>query len=84
MSEHTQAADHAMGLELQLEELVEQRRRAVTQGRSDDASALSLEIAELQNELAATAEAAVAEPDPADRSPVIHGATELPSHGEPV
>jgi hypothetical protein len=83
MSEHIRAADHAMGLELQLEELVEQRRRALTQGRTDDASAISLEITELQNELATTAEEAVAKPGPADLGPVIHGATELRSEREP-
>jgi hypothetical protein len=49
-------ADHAMGLELQLEELTERQRRAVVQGRHDDAARLGAEIAGLHAELAATAE----------------------------
>jgi hypothetical protein len=58
------AADHAMGLELQLEELNEQRRRAVVQGRGEDASRLDGEITALQAELAVTAEAATGGPEP--------------------
>ncbi len=53
------AADHAMGLELQIEELAEQRARAEVQGRKADAAALGGEIAALQTELARAAEAAV-------------------------
>lgn len=45
-----------MGLELQLEELIEQQRRAVVQGRTDDAERLAHEVAALQLELASTAE----------------------------
>ncbi len=56
------AADHAMGLELQLEELAEQRARAEVQGRSAEAARLSAEIAALQLELARTAEEAVGSP----------------------
>ncbi len=48
--------DHLVGLELQLVELVEQKQRAEVQGRVDDAKQLEVEIAELQPELAATAE----------------------------
>lgn len=60
------AADHAMGLELQLEELTEQRRRAEVQGRLDDAARLDTEITALHSELARTAEwAAAAVPPPA-------------------
>ncbi|HEX2039763.1 MAG TPA: hypothetical protein VHF47_08540 [Acidimicrobiales bacterium] len=49
-------ADHEMGLELQLIELEEQRRRAEVQGRSEDATRLNREIEAVQLELAATAE----------------------------
>jgi len=49
-------ADHEMGLELQLVELEEQRRRAEVQGRSQDAARLTGEIEAVQLELAATAE----------------------------
>jgi hypothetical protein len=45
-----------VGLELQLIEAVEQHERAVRQGRDADARALDREIADLQAELAATAE----------------------------
>lgn len=49
-------ADHEMGLELQLVELVEQRRRAEVQGRVDDVAAIQGDIDAVQLELAATAE----------------------------
>jgi hypothetical protein len=48
--------DHAIGVELQLTELVEKRERALVQGRTDRAEKLTLEIEVLQAELAATAE----------------------------
>ena len=51
-----QLCDHEVGLELQLIEAVEQHERATRQGRADDARRLDAEIAELQAELAATAE----------------------------
>jgi hypothetical protein len=51
-------ADHAMGLELQIVELVEQQTRAVVQHRPEDAARLDDEISELRTELAATVEAA--------------------------
>ena len=51
-----QLCDHEVGLELQLIEAVEQHERAERQGRGDDARRLEGEIAELQAELAATAE----------------------------
>lgn len=58
-------ADHALGLELQLEELVEQRERARVQGRTEDMPPIEKEIEALQNELAASAEAiATADVDP--------------------
>jgi hypothetical protein len=45
-------ADHAMGLELQLEELIEQRERARVQGRPEDAERLEGQISALhQNSL---------------------------------
>jgi hypothetical protein len=49
-------ADHEMGLELQIVELVEQRERAVVQGRTDDAAAIQRDIDVLQLELATIAE----------------------------
>lgn len=52
-------ADHAMGLELQIVELVEQQTRARVQHRDDDARRFDGEIAQLRAELAATAEVAV-------------------------
>ncbi len=48
--------DHLVGLELQLVELVENRKRAAVQGRIEDAKELDREIAGLQLELAASAE----------------------------
>lgn len=53
---NTRDADHALGLELQIEELVEQRERARVQGRAEDASALDQEITALHLELAETSE----------------------------
>lgn len=43
-------------MELQLTELVEKRERALVQGRTDRAEALTVEIEVLQSELASTAE----------------------------
>ncbi len=51
-------ADHAMGLELQLVEIVEQIKRAQTQERWDDLRDLRVEEARLEAELARTAEVA--------------------------
>ncbi len=50
--------DHAMGLELQLVEVVEQIKRAAMQERWDDLRALRAEEARLEAELARTAEVA--------------------------
>ncbi len=58
-------SERAMGVELQLEELVEQRKRALVQGRADDAIALSQEIAKLQDELADLSELLPNSPAPA-------------------
>ncbi len=66
-----------MGLELQLEELQEQRQRARVQGRWDDARRLEKEIAELQAELAATAEILAVRGSDPDPRPTIHNAEEL-------
>lgn len=49
-------ADHEMGLELQIVELVEQRTRAEVQGRTEDAGRIQAEIDALQAEMARTAE----------------------------
>ena len=49
-------ADHEMGLELQIVELVEQRERARVQGRSADVSTIQRDIDSLQLELADIAE----------------------------
>jgi N-formylglutamate amidohydrolase len=54
-----QAANHALGLELQIEELVEQRERARVQRRPDDEARLTEQISALQAELADAAERAL-------------------------
>ena len=54
--------DHAMGLELQIEELVEQRQRALVQHRSEDADRLLVQVMGLQDELAETAVAGMPGP----------------------
>jgi hypothetical protein len=61
--------DHAVGVELQLTELVEQRERAVVQGDAPRADALQTEIEGLQAELASTAEQIAGE---SWDEPVIH------------
>ena len=48
--------DHAIGVELQITELVEKIERARVQGRLDRVSQLQPELDALQDELAATAE----------------------------
>ena len=50
-----------MGMDLQLEELIEQRERARVQGRIEDAGSLEIEISALQVELVAAAERAAVE-----------------------
>jgi hypothetical protein len=69
-------ADHAMGLELQLEELLEQQTRAAVQHRTDDAERLQREIEQLQSELAATAEM-ISEAEPVDEQPQMHDEEKL-------
>ncbi len=48
--------DHLVGVELQLNELVEKRERAQVQGRLERVAALTKEIEALQDDLATTAE----------------------------
>ncbi|HET6794546.1 MAG TPA: hypothetical protein VFH45_08900 [Acidimicrobiales bacterium] len=48
--------DHALGVELQLIELVERRERATVQGRTADAAGFQAQIDALQAELAAFVE----------------------------
>lgn len=63
--------DHVVGLELQLVELVEQRNRAEVQGRPDDVAKLEKDIAQVQQELAATAEVLSTEEPVADEEPHV-------------
>jgi hypothetical protein len=53
--------DHAIGVELQLTELTEERERASVQGRAERVTELDAEIAVLQDDLAETAERIVTE-----------------------
>ncbi|MDQ3575009.1 MAG: hypothetical protein M3378_09005 [Actinomycetota bacterium] len=48
--------NHAVGVELQIVELVEQRERAAVQERHDDVARIDLEIDALQQEMTRTAE----------------------------
>jgi len=66
-----------MGLELQIEELIEQRERASIQGRDGDARRLEREIEALQVELAVTAERAALAGPQEESSPRLHNAEEL-------
>lgn len=63
--------DHALGIELQLAELVDQAERAKVQGLYDEVSTIRAEIERLQQELAETAEqvSESAEPVEVDASP---------------
>lgn len=79
--------DHVVGLELQLVELVERRKEAQGfVGGQDEVARLEAEIAELQAELAASAELVVADhqPEPvadATLSPPEPGAGADPAAG---
>lgn len=73
-------ADHAMGLELQLEELREQQQRARVQGRVSDVERLQAEVEELQAELAATAEMLSTE-DAKTEPPRLHDGGKLSLSG---
>jgi hypothetical protein len=55
----TMQADHAMGLELQIVELVEQQTRARVQHRDGDADRFEAEIGQLRSELAASSDTLV-------------------------
>jgi Tfp pilus assembly protein PilN len=59
MEDVMENADHAMGLELQLVELVEQQTRAQVQHRDEDAALLEPEIVQLRGELAEIGDLAV-------------------------
>ena len=48
--------DHAVGVELQIVDLVERRERASAQGRASDAAQLQAQIDVLHSELARTAD----------------------------
>ena len=48
--------DHAVGVELQIVDLVERRERAAAQGRTADAAELQGQIDALHSELARTAD----------------------------
>ena len=63
-----------MGLELQLEELIEQRERARVQRRSEEVARLDGEISSVQSELAVTAELAAEEGSRPDPGPELHDA----------
>ncbi len=54
--ENPRLEDHAVGVELQIVELVEQRERAVVQERHEDVTRIDLEIDALQQEMTRTAE----------------------------
>jgi hypothetical protein len=79
MSQDARPSDHAMGLELQIEELVERRQRALVQGRSADAERLGVEIAALQEDLAATADRLAEEGEDERPGPELHDAEHLAS-----
>jgi hypothetical protein len=53
-------ADHMVGIELQIIDLVERRERAEVQGDAAEASRYQSEIDDLQRELAVTAEHLIA------------------------
>jgi hypothetical protein len=63
-------SDHALGLELQIAELVEQRERARVQGRTDDLRALEEALTALHLELADVVARAAARPP--YRPAVVH------------
>ena len=65
-----------MGLELQLEELQEQRQRAEVQGRFEDVRELEPQIEQLQYELAITADLLDRDSDKVE-PPQLHDAEKL-------
>lgn len=66
--------DHALGIELQLAELVDQAERARVQGLDDEAAKIQAEIERLQQELAETADqvSESVEPVEVDAAPAGH------------
>jgi hypothetical protein len=64
-------ADHATGLELQIEELVVRRDETLREGWADQAHELQMQVSALQLELAETAEQAA---DESYQAVTIHGA----------
>ncbi|HSH61441.1 MAG TPA: hypothetical protein VK988_17720 [Acidimicrobiales bacterium] len=80
--------NHAVGVELQIVELVEQRERAAVQGRHDDVAHMQREIDALQQEMTLTAEViAGAEvdaeldsklPQPSDEGEIDGGLSPIP------
>ncbi|MGI8753344.1 MAG: hypothetical protein ACR2MN_13710 [Acidimicrobiales bacterium] len=73
--------DHAMGLELQLEELTEQRERARVQHRYEELRRLDAEIVVLQTDLVETAERLAFRGVPPEPEPILHNAEELGAEG---
>ncbi|MDP8976441.1 MAG: hypothetical protein M3N28_08805 [Actinomycetota bacterium] len=80
--------NHAVGVELQIVELVEQRERAAVQERHDDVARIQREINALQQEMTLTAEViAGAEvdaeldaklPEPSDQDEIDGGLSPIP------
>ena len=67
MDDESRLQDHAVGVELQIVELVEQRERAALQDRHDDVARIQREIEALQLEMTRTAEViAGADAEPPD------------------
>jgi len=81
--------NHAVGVELQIVELVEQRERAAVQDRHEDVARIQREIDALQQEMALTAEVIAGEaevgaeleaelPDLPDESETGEGLSPIP------
>lgn len=67
MDDDPRLRDHAVGVELQIVELVEQRERAAVQDRHEDVARIQGEIDALQQEMTRTAEViAGADAEPPD------------------
>lgn len=65
--------DHALGIELQLAELVDQAERARIQGLHEEVASIQAEITKLQEELADTAEQVSESAAPAEVDASIAG-----------
>ncbi len=67
MEDDPRLEDHAVGVELQIVELVEQRERAAVQERHEDVARIQAQIDALQQEMTRTAEViAGADAEPPD------------------